>query len=197
MSRRLVSERTKEKYKKSVNKLIESLSRSVVVYKQSIKNECDNCYFDNLTNKSTGKCKWTPQEALSKQSAWLALGNSTVKYKYFLKGRCPVCSGIGYLETLRRTSVKCIINWAPSADDILQLPAGLAGATPVLLKTYPSYMELFKNCERVVVDGIECTLSTPPMLRGLGNESVLFVLAFTSKTITEIKSTEVIKGYYG
>lgn len=197
MGRRLVSERTKDKYKNSVSKLIDGLSRPVMVYKIPAKNSCNNCFYDSLTNTSTGKCKWTAVEALENQAAWIAAGNITTKYKYFIKGRCPVCGGLGYIETLRRTSVKCIINWAPTPDEILQTPAGLTGATPVLLKTLPNYIELFKNCDHINVDGIDCVLYTPPMLRGLGNESVLFVLAFTSKTITETASTEVRKEYYG
>jgi hypothetical protein len=135
-------------------------------------------------------------EAMENQAAWTSAGNTTTKYKYFVKGRCPICSGLGYIETLRKTPVKCIINWAPTADDILQTPAGLSGATPVLLKTYPNHMELFKNCDHISVDGIDCVLATPPMLRGLGNESVLFIIAFTSKTILGPDSTEIRKEYY-
>lgn len=173
------------------------MGRDVVVYKQAVRNQCVNCYYDSLTNTSTGKCKWTAVEAMENQAAWVSAGNTTTKYKYFVKGRCPICSGLGYIEILRKTTVKCIINWAPSDNDLLQTVAGITGATPVLLKTSPVYMDLFKNCDHVNIDGIDCILSTPPMLRGLGNESMLFVLAFTSKSVLEPKSTELIKEYYG
>jgi hypothetical protein len=195
MGRKSVSERTKERYQKSISKLMDGLSRPVIVYKTSAKNYCNNCFFDSLTNKSTGKCKWTAVEALERQEAWVSEGNSNTMYKYFLKGRCPVCGGLGYIETLRKKYVKGVVNWAPS-NEIVQLPAGLAGSTTVLIKTDPSYLELFKCCEKAVVDGIDCVLATPPMLRGIGEVAVLFVLMYTIKTINPDSSDGTIKGYY-
>ena len=196
MRRRSISDRTKDKYKKAVSRLISDLSKTVVVYKQPAKQECFNCYFDSLTNKSTGKCKWTAVEIVDKQSEWELSGGTGIRYKYFIRGRCPICDGKGYIEFLRKKNIKCIVNWAPRENDIIQTQAGLAGATPVLLKTDPSNIDLFKNCDKVVIDGIDCVISAPPMLRGIGNESVLFVMALTTKSVREPVSTERIKGYY-
>ena len=197
-SKRKVSRKTKERYKKSMNRFVKDLSRKVLVYKQPIKNECPNCYYDKLTDSSTGKCKWTYVEATDKQAASEANGNAALLYKYFIKGRCPVCRGQGYVETQRRVWVNCLINWDPDStsmsNNISYTPAGTEGSTIVLLKTDPKYFDVFKNSQEIVIDGISCRLSKAPILRGLGNQALLIVTAFTTEK-PSIDSTEIIKGY--
>jgi len=41
---------------------------------------------------------------------------------------------------------------------------------------------------------VECKLSRPPILRGLGNQSVLIITAFTTEK-PKIDSSEIIKEY--
>jgi hypothetical protein len=53
---------------------------------------------------------------------------------------------------------------------------------------------LFKNCSRIVVDGVECKLSKPPILRGLGTQAILIVSAFTTEK-PRVSSDEFIKDY--
>lgn len=198
MRKTRVSTRTKEKFRKAVRNLVDGLSRKVLVYKQPIRSECPNCYYDKMTDSSTGKCKWTPAQALIKQEEWESLGNSTILYKYFKYGRCPVCKGVGYLETQRRVWIDCLIIWDPNAvgsgNDISYTPAGTEGSTIVELKTDPKYFDLFKNCKKIIVDGVECKLSKAPLLRGLGNQSVLIITAFTTEK-PSIDSNEIIKEY--
>ena len=67
--RNRISTKTKDRYRKSIRNVLKGLSRSITVYKQPIKNECPNCYYDKLTGSSTGKCKWTWEEAVQKQEA--------------------------------------------------------------------------------------------------------------------------------
>ena len=196
MRKNLISEKSKDRYKQKMDQFIASTGRYVSVYKTPIKSECGNCYFDSLTNKSTGKCKWTSEEASTKQRAWELLGNSTTKYKFFIKGRCPICSGTGYIELMRRKNIKCIVNWDPSLDEFLQTQAGNRGSNIALLKTNPAYLDLFNNSTKIVIDNIECVLATPPLLRGAGNDSVLFVYVFTNKHIDEVPSSDKIKKYY-
>ena len=69
MSRNRISPKTKERFRKSIRNVIDGLSRTVVINKQPIKHECNNCYYDKLTGRSTGKCKWTIQEEGSKNAA--------------------------------------------------------------------------------------------------------------------------------
>lgn len=196
--RNRISQRVKETYKKAIQGVIKGLSRKVEVYMQPKKSTCPNCYFDKFSNSSTGKCKWTPVEAITKQSEWVASGNQSIRYKYFLRGRCPVCRGRGYLEVQRKVWIEALVTWDPSTrgfdNSMSYTPAGSEGSTIVALKTYPKYYDLFKNSVKIVVDGIECKISKPPILRGLGIQAVLIITAFTTEK-SSIDSDEIIKDY--
>jgi len=208
MRKNRVSVKVKEKFRKGMRNVIKGLSRKVKVFKQSIKNECPNCYFDKHTGTSSGKCVFNVERngtvaeaalaAQVKQAEWIADGNTTVRYQFFLRGRCPICFGNGFLETARRRWVDCLVTWNPrtsgAVNDISYTPAGTEGSTLAQLKTDPKYFELFKNCLKMEVDGVVCKLSKPPILRGLGNQSVLIITAFTTDK-PAIDSTEKIKEY--
>jgi hypothetical protein len=192
-----ISPKTKDRYRKAMRDVIKGMSRRIQVYKQPIKHLCDNCYYDKMTSKSTGKCKWTIAEAQQKQAEWEAIYSGQVRYKWFRHGRCPICKGLGYLETRRRTSVDCLVIWEPEGrygNSITYTAAGTEGSTLLQLKTDPKYYDLFKNCVSIVVDGIDCKLSRPPILRGLGNQSVLVISAFTTEK-PKVDSGEIIKDY--
>lgn len=198
MVRGRIRPKTKERFRKAIRDVINGLSRKVAIYQQPLKSECSNCFYDKMTNTSTGKCKWTPAQALQKQQEWEAAGNVVERYKYFLKGRCPICNARGYLETVRRTWSDCLVIWNPDqrtfGNEMTYTPAGSEGSTIVALKSDPKYYDVFKNCEKIVVDGVECKLSRPPLLRGLGNQSVLIITAFTTEK-PKIDSSEIIKEY--
>lgn len=190
MPRNRISPRAKERHRRTIRNVIDGLGRKVTVYKQPIKSECPNCFFDKMTGRSTGKCKWTPAEALAK--------NDTTRYKYFLRGRCPICKGQGYLEVQRRTWVNCLVTWDPMqrgyGNQLTYTPAGTEGSTIVQLKTNPKYYDTFKNCIKILVDGVECKISRPPILRGLGVQAVMVVTAFTTEK-PQLDSDEIIKDY--
>jgi len=198
MVRNRISLRTKNKFKRSIRDVIKGLSRKVLIYRQPLKAECPNCYFDKFTNKSSGKCKWTPSQAQQKQAAWEADGNTSVRFKYFKLGRCPVCQARGYLETQRKTWADCLVTWNPYergfGNEMTYTPAGTEGSTIVRLKCDPKYDAAFKNCVKLEVDGVECKISRPPIIRGLGNQAILIVNAFTTEK-PSIDSGEIIKDY--
>lgn len=184
-----ISSKTKNRFRNAIRGFVKGLGRKVLVYKNPIKNECPNCYFDKLTGRSTGKCRWTIEE--------VELKNDSTKYKWFIKGRCPICSGKGYLEVRRKVWISGLVTWEPNMrfdNAITYTPAGVEGATLVRIKTDPKYYDLFKNCVGIVIDNMECKLSKPPILRGLGNDSVLVIIAFTTEKL-ETNSDEIIKGY--
>ena len=189
---------TKAKFQKGIRDVIQGFSRSVLVYKQSSKTECPNCYYDKMTDRSTGKCKWTLVEAVDKQTEWEAEGNSSIQYKYFVRGRCPICLGQGWQSTERMLWLDCLVTWDPDArgfgNTMTYTPAGTEGSTIVQLKTHPKWFNTFKNCQKIVVDGVECKLSKPPLLRGLGNQSLLIITAFTTEK-PQIDTDEIIKDY--
>ena len=197
---------TKRKHQKAIRDVIGGLSRKVLIYRQPIKSECPNCFYDKLTDRSTGKCKWTLEEANSKQADYAASNPNAetcstkpatnIRYKWFRFGRCPICYGKGYLETKRRSWANCLVIWDPSsrANDVVYTPAGTEGSTIVQLKTNPKYYDAFKNADYIVVDGINCKISRPPILRGLGVQAVLIITAFTTDK-PKIDSGEIVKDY--
>jgi hypothetical protein len=73
-------------------------------------------------------------------------------------------------------------------------PAGAEGSTVLKLKTDPKHYDDFKNADKVIVDGVECKISRPPIMRGLGNQSILVITAFTTEK-PAIDSDEIIKDY--
>jgi len=194
-----IKKKTKDKYRRRIrDAVLCGLGRQVLVYRQPIKSECPNCYYDKLTEKSTNTCMWTLAETIQKQQEYEAAGGVGLRYKYFVKGRCPVCKGNGYLTTVRKVWVKCKITWDPSSrgygNTTSYTAAGTEGATTVQLKVHPKYFNLFKNCERLIVDDAECRISRTPITRGLGNEALMIVTAFTTDKPT-IDKDEIIKNY--
>lgn len=192
--RNRISIKTKDRYKKSIRDVVQGLSRKIQVYKQPIKNECPNCYFNKLDGKSTGQCKWTIIEAENLQIDYEIDHPGQVRYKWFKTGRCPICRGEGFLETKRKVWIDCLVTWNPKSNDITYSPAGFEGADVVQLKTDTKYLELFRNCSSIVVDGIECKINTPPISRGLGDQDLLIISAFTTLK-QKSASGEIIKEY--
>ena len=201
-----ISPKTRDRFRKSVRDVIKGLSRKVKVFKQPIKLECNNCYYDKMTSKSTGKCKWSIVEGDSNYiedaiDQWLVANPTKTEdeapFKYFRVGRCPICRGQGYRETRRRAWVDCLVIWSPGSrydNQTVYTPAGTEGSTAVQLKADPKYYDLFKNCDRIVIDGVECKLSKPPILRGLGSQALLIISAFTTDK-PKLDSGEIIKEY--
>ena len=83
------------------------------LYLESNRFNCNSCYFDKLTSKSTGKCKWTVTEADQLQTDYALTNPGVTRYKYFSVGRCPVCRGKGLLETPRMKIIDCLVIWNP------------------------------------------------------------------------------------
>ena len=191
-----ISDKTKRKYKKIINSIIKDLGRPIEVFKQPVKFECLNCYYDKLTGTSTNDCKWTATEAIQKQQEYVNAGGIGLRYKFFPRGRCPICKGQGYLATTRKVWIDCKVTWAPSANDnaVTYTAAGVEGSTIVELKVDPKYYDTFKNCSSIRVDGVACKLSEAPILRGLGNEAIMVVIAFTTDK-PGVDREEILKDY--
>jgi hypothetical protein len=172
---------------------VRELGRPVLVYKQPMKYECPNSYFDEATNKSTNTCKWTLLEATQLQQEYESEGGTGLRYEYFIIGNCPVCKGFGYLTSQRKSWVDCKITWGPSNKDNYTV-AGSEGSIVVELKADYKYTDIFNNSTKVIIDDIKCKLSRPPIKRGLGNETLLIITLFTAEKLTKDK-IETIKYY--
>lgn len=198
MTKDRIGKKTKERFRRRVQDVIKGLSDEVLVYKNSIEDDCPNCFFDKATNSSTNKCKWTALEASTKQQEYEAeTGKSDLRYKFFKLGRCPVCKGSGTLAVRRKVWVKCLVTWNPQNRNNEQVytPAGSETSTVVELKTDPKHQKLFNSCKEVFVDDIKCVLSKPPVLRGLGNDSVLIVTLY-SNDMLDSKDRAPLKKYF-
>lgn len=198
MARGRISKKTKERYKRRIKDIIKGLSRKVAVYRNSIDSDCPNCFFDKATNSSTNECKWTPLEAVTKQAEYeLSSGTSVLRYKYFKFGRCPICKGKGFLSIVRRKFVDCLVTWNPKnrGNEIIYTPASPEGSTVIQLKTDTTHLKLFSNCNKVVVDGFDCKMSAPPILRGLGNESLLIIMLHSNEGLQAEKEPS-LKNYF-
>jgi hypothetical protein len=160
-----IGQKSKTRFKTASADVITGLSRDVIVYSQDLRSECPNCYYDKVTNRSSGIPKVGPSDT-----------------NYFTTGRCPVCKGQGVITTSRRKSIKALVTWDPSSESLNSLSfneGGILGNSTVQIKTDPCYLDLIKNCKKIVVDGIECRLHNVPIIRGLGNKSVLVSILYT------------------
>jgi len=160
-----IGDKTKNKFKKTIQGMVKGLSRKIIVYLTDNRAECPNCYYDKVNDRSSGIPK-------------VATGEDY----YFATGRCPVCFGKGVQVTRRKRCINGLVVWNPTDAQMNALnfnEAGRTGSTRVQIKTDPCYLELIRDCKKVVLDGIECYLSDPPILRGLGNQAVLVANFFT------------------
>ena len=163
---RKIGTKANKRWKQSMSRLVDGLGRRIIVYLPDTRSECPNCYYDKVHDKSSGVCKVDPSSPT-----------------YFTYGRCPVCTGRGVITTSRKKCIKGMVIWNPQGNATNNLTfssAGIEGATSVELKTDVCYLDLIKTAKHVVIDGIKCRLSNPPIIRGVGGKSVLIALFFTT-----------------
>ena len=164
--------KAKDRFKKIMDRFIDGLGRDVFVYLTPTRSECPNCYYDSRNNRSSG----IPKVDSSSPT-------------YFITGRCPVCYGKGVLTTSRRKKIHALVIWDPSGEGLNTLTfteAGYEGATKVQIKTDPIYHNYIKNSEYMLIDGLKCKLSNPPILRGVGSKSVLVAEFFTTEKLSNL-----------
>lgn len=163
---RKLGDKAKKRFNKSFSRFRDGLGRQIIVYRSDTEAECPNCYYDKVNRSSSGVCKVSSGDP-----------------NYFAVGRCPVCHGRGVLITTRRKCIDGMVIWNPSGDAMNALtftPAGFEGATRVEIKTDICNLELIKNAKHVLIDGLKCKLSNPPIIRGLGGKDVLIAQFFTT-----------------
>lgn len=162
-----IGQKAKKRFDKGFERFIDGIGRKIFVYSQNAISECPNCYYDKANDKSSGICK---VDALNPN--------------YFLVGRCPVCLGKGVLTSSVKRCIQAVVIWDPSSNGMNALSfneAGKIGATKIQLKTDACYLELLRDCKYVVIDGIKCVLSDPPILRGVGLKSIVVGNFLTTK----------------
>jgi len=165
--RKKVWSKTKTNFKRTWDRVVDGLGRRVTIYMPYRKSECPACYYDKVNRSSSGVSKLSPGDP-----------------NYFTVGKCPVCHGRGFLITERKRCIDAIVIWDPVGSGrmnyITHGEPGWEGATKVELKTDPCHLDLIKQCEYALIDGIRCKLSNPPILRGIGEKHLLVARFFTT-----------------
>jgi len=164
--RKKVWRKTKKRFKNTWDRVVEGLGRRIVVYLSPTERECPACYYDKVNKASSGVSKLSPGDP-----------------NYFTVGRCPVCYGKGVLTTARRRCIEGIVIWDPEGAKMNSLTfgePGWEGATRVEVKTDPCNLEIIKESVYVVIDGIQCKISSPPIIRGIGDKHLLIAHFFTA-----------------
>jgi len=154
-----IGAKAKERWRNTMDRVIDGLGREIMVYLPDTRRECPNCYYDKVHEKSSGIPKVLPSNP-----------------NYFTIGRCPVCRGKGVLTTVRKKCIYGIVIWNPQGNATNNLTfseGGFAGETIVEIKTDECYLDLLKVANYIIVDGVKCKLSNPPIVRGLGGKNVL------------------------
>ncbi len=146
----------KQRFAKAWDNVRDALGREIVVYLPDTRRECPNCYYDKVHDKSSGIPKVLPESP-----------------NYFTVGRCPVCKGKGVLVSVRKKCIHGIVVWNPQSNNLGFSEAGFDGETLVEIKVDECYLDLLKEAKYVLVDGVKCKLSNPPIVRGLGGKNVL------------------------
>lgn len=166
MSRKMwIGNKAKNKFRKTIQGVVKGLSRKIAIYLSDKRAECPNCYYDKVNDRSSGVCKVSPSDPY-----------------YFVVGRCPVCKGRGVIVTSRKKYIVANVVWNPSSESLNVIDfseAGKEGVTKVQIKTNPCYLELIRDCKKAVIDGVSCRIASPPLLRGLGNRSLLVAIFLT------------------
>jgi hypothetical protein len=172
---KIVTPSIKKIYKDLINQVIEDLNKPILAHMPPDKVDCPNSIYDYVTQKDTGKFD------SSFVSPVIIFGN-TITPQPFVRGRCPVCFGKGFLESAVTKNLKALVKWNPGgADDLQILPVGREGAPAVRIKVKRTNFETIKNAESFTIDGVKCELIQPPTIRGLGTQEEL-VVAFLLAT---------------
>jgi len=168
-----------KKFGRTIKNVIKELSKQIETISIEPDSPCPNCFFDSSTGKSSGVCKNPPGHP-----------------NYFKFGRCPVCKGKGVITQENKVCINSSVVWrganssGSKENDLIFNDYGFEGRVVARLKTDICYLNLFKSCDYVVVEGIKCTLCNPPIVRGLGGKHVLVVYVCS---VDKFKDSETIK----
>lgn len=158
---------------------IEEVGVPICLYMDSATQDCPNC----LSNPDGSSLNVYDSSFLAPTEIF----GETINPVSFTRGRCPVCYGKGYLEN-QNASIKritAIVRWNPSGagdtvGDLDYTPAGIEGFNNVLVKTFKCHYDDLSDCNKAVIDGVDCKLLVPPVLRKVKLLGVVAIAFFSS-----------------
>jgi len=120
-------------YKDRIDSMINQAGKNVVLQFDKIVSECPNCYFDNVSQKSSGRYK---------------LGGPSP----FNEGqKCPYCKGNGVVGENAELCIKCLITWNPQDIDNYGISVSSTGEI-IKLKTLITYADKLKRANVALID---------------------------------------------
>ena len=168
---KIVTNAIRNTYKTLIKQVVKDLGESIYIYSAPSVADCPNCHWDRASKTSKGifdASFVTPVEIFSE----------TISPISFTRGRCPVCKGDGRLFDYSPRIVRALVKWASSDSELEKTVVGDEGQAIVRTKIRASYYSLIRDCDYAIIDGVKCTLHTPPVYRGLGEQDELVVAYF-------------------
>lgn len=144
-----------QRYKQGIDLFMQKTGKEVQI--QTGLDDCPNCGYDRLLNKSNGIYNAGHQDREATQNRRFQTGQ-----------QCPVCGGLGKIP--RFTESLCIVNWQPkSAKDVVGV--NLSGKY-CEIKCAVEYQQAVQSYNVVRVKSgnqyIQCSVVTPPIDFGIG-----------------------------
>ena len=156
-------------YKDLIKQVVADLHKPIFVYLEPDKEDCPNCIYDRVNNKSSGKFD-------TSFIASTVVFGATITPTTFSRSRCPICYGVGYLENENVRNVKALVRWNPGGADNLEiLPVGREGHAVVRIKTLYTNYDTVVGAAYFLVEGVRCEIIQPPTIRGLGVQEEMVV----------------------
>lgn len=162
------------------------LGKYITVYSPPNTAACPNCFRDHTgaSNNQYNTSFVVP----------VVIFGRTINPHSFTRGRCPVCFGKGYMEQDNKTVIKVVYRWNPQGlapnGDMEKTSGGVEGFNVAFVRASRCYYELLRDCKKAVIDGVDCTLIRPPVLRSVGDKEVLAEAFFVSTDVGHsVKST--------
>jgi hypothetical protein len=173
---KIVTPAIRKIYKELIHQVVEDLHKVIFAHMPPDKEDCPNCVWDSVNGKSSGTFD-------SSFVSPITIFGNVISPSSFTRGRCPVCSGVGYLASPVTRKLKALVKWNPkgSTDEIKATPAGREGEPMVRIKVLRADFNTLVGAEYFTVDGVKCVINKPPTIRGLGVQEEL-VVAFLLAT---------------
>lgn len=156
----------KDTFNSSLQQLMSDLGRTIWIHLQPYQQNCPNCLWDNRTQKSANRYRSINPNPIGPLN------------KPFQDGqRCPVCNGLGKLNTPRNQWYTALISKDPkqfSRDRDYQNmnhPPGKDLANIIKTLTLALSFDHIRDSKFATIDGFQYQLLMQPVRTGLGNSN--------------------------
>ena len=167
MPEKLVDENVIDLYKDGMASMRLTLGRRIIIKLPPVARTCPNCSWDDVNKTSSGI--HDPEYPYP----------SDVPGPKPFKGRCPVCKGVGKIDSVVRIKrVKGLCYWLKGEDRKVTV-AGITYNVDIEASNIDiRYYALFENAASFIVDGQEVELAFKPLKEGL-RDLIKFTAYFT------------------